>query len=449
MTEIASLLSKNPPVITHEDIVRSHEQKVLEQVIPWDGYHKANLIMEKELELLRKYDKKSPEEKLARIQKEGETYAELFLVLLEKLNKEETLQYLLTVIDGLVREHPESVKLFFKLANTPSYPFRPFVSILNRSNLDWYTNSKASSIIATLMSSGFPVSDENVAFVCHWLRDQLRKTEEKDICNSLSALQKLLLQDSFRQPFAKEDGLNLLASLLKSKMQNAKAIQICYQVVFCLWLLSYNKAVANQIPETSIIASLVDVLKVVANDKVVRMALAAFRNLLNISTNNEEMIDCDIMKPVENLSHKNWADTDIVEDLEALKESLHKNIAMLSSFDMYRKEVLNGNLEWSPVHRSEKFWRENSHRLEEDNNKLLLVLRELLKDGNSHLVQSIACFDIGEFARFHPRGKSIIQKLHIKLPLMKLMEDQDTEVRKHALLAVQKLLVTNWEYITA
>jgi hypothetical protein len=48
-----------------------------------------------------------------------------------------------------------------------------------------------------------------VAFVCHWLREQLRKTEEKDICNSLSALQKLLLQDSFRQPFAKEDGINL------------------------------------------------------------------------------------------------------------------------------------------------------------------------------------------------------------------------------------------------
>ncbi len=45
-----------------------------------------------------------------------------------------------------------------------------------------------------------------------------------------------------------------------------------------------------------------------------------------------------------------------------------------SSFDVYKKEVLSGNLEWSTAHRSEKFWRENSHRLEEDNHKVLLYV---------------------------------------------------------------------------
>jgi len=117
---------------------------------------------------------------------------------------------------------------------------------------------------------------------------------------------------------------------------------------------------------------------------------------------------------------------------------------------MYKKEVLSGNLEWSPVHRSEKFWRENSHKLEEDNFKLLLVLKGLLEKGAAtSSVQSIACFDVGEFARLHPRGKIIVQKLKIKLPLMQLMEDNDVEVKKQALLAVQKLMVTNWEYLTA
>lgn len=115
---------------------------------------------------------------------------------------------------------------------------------------------------------------------------------------------------------------------------------------------------------------------------------------------------------------------------------------------MYKKEILSGNLEWSPVHRSEKFWRENAHRFEEDNHKLLLVLKDLVSKSSPQL-QSIACFDIGEFARHHPRGKIIIQKLGIKLPLMNLMEDADPDVRKNALLAVQKLMVTNWEYLTA
>jgi V-type H+-transporting ATPase subunit H len=451
--QIATLLSKNSLVITHEDIVRSTAEKVLEQVIPWDGYHRANLILERELELIKKYDKKSQDVRAGLIDKAGETYAELFLDLLVKINKEETLQYLLTLIDNLLREKPESVNLFFKLsAKNPSYPFQPFMSLLNRSNLDWYTNSRASSVIATLMSSGLPVSDENVNFACHWLREQLRKSEEKDICNSLSALQKLLTNDNFRKPFAKEEGLNLLGTLLKSKMGSTKAIQICYQVVFCLWLLSYNREVAEQMNQAHIIPSLAEVLKLVSNDKVVRMTIATLRNLLNISTNNEQMIDANIMKPLLTLSQKNWADPDIVEDLEMIKEGLERNLVVLSSFDMYKKEVLSGNLEWSPVHRSEKFWKENSHKLEEDNHKLLLVLKGLLSDGAdraaSPAVQAIACFDIGEFARFHPRGRIIVQQLHIKLPLMKLMEDPDPEVRKHALLAIQKLMVTNWEYLT-
>jgi len=444
-------LLENVP-ITHEDVVRSYAEKVLENTIPWDGYNRANLILERELDLIKKYDKKPSDVKAALIAKDGEIYVELFLDLLVKINKEETLQYLLTTIDHLLKDQPESVRLFFKLsAKNNKYPFEPFISLLNRSNVDWYTKSRASYIVATLASSGHPISEDTVKFFCGWLRDQLREPDDKHVCNSLSALQKLLLQDNFREPFAKEDGLNLLGTLLLSKMQHAKTIQVCYQVVFNLWLLSYNRAIAEQVNSTNIISSLVEALKVVSNDKVIRMAVATIRNLLTISTNNEQMIDADIMKPLDHLSNKNWADQDVVEDIEVVLAALEKNLIYLSSFDMYKKEVLSGKLVWSPVHRSEKFWRENIHRLEEDNHKLLLVLKGLLSGGadpSTTSVQSIACFDVGEFARFHPRGKIIVQQLGIKLPLMKLMEDPDENVRKHALLAVQKLMVTNWEYLS-
>ena len=42
-----------------------------------------------------------------------------------------------------------------------------------------------------------------------------------------------------------------------------------------------------------------------------------------------------------------------------------------SSFDEYASEVRSGRLEWSPVHKSEKFWRENNTRLNEKNYELL------------------------------------------------------------------------------
>ena len=42
-----------------------------------------------------------------------------------------------------------------------------------------------------------------------------------------------------------------------------------------------------------------------------------------------------------------------------------------SSFDEYHSEVVSRRLEWSPVHKSEKFWRENASRLNEKNYELL------------------------------------------------------------------------------
>ena len=43
----------------------------------------------------------------------------------------------------------------------------------------------------------------------------------------------------------------------------------------------------------------------------------------------------------------------------------------ISSFDEYSSELKSGRLEWSPVHKSEKFWRENAVRLNEKNYELL------------------------------------------------------------------------------
>lgn len=84
----------------------------------------------------------------------------------------------------------------------------------------------------------------------------------------------------------------------------------------------------------------------------------------------------------------------------------------------------------------------------------------------------MACYDIGEFVRFHPRGKkynlslfpeqpffsdgllliplsrSLIQALDAKVPIMNLMTHPDPAVQKEALLCVQKLMVHNWEYLS-
>jgi hypothetical protein len=48
-----------------------------------------------------------------------------------------------------------------------------------------------------------------------------------------------------------------------------------------------------------------------------------------------------------------------------LKEALADNIKLLSSWDKYKKEVLSGGLDWTPLHTSEQFWLENAAKFEE------------------------------------------------------------------------------------
>lgn len=76
-----------------------------------------------------------------------------------------------------------------------------------------------------------------------------------------------------------------------------------------------------------------------------------------------------------------------------------------SSYDEYVTEVRSGRLEWSPVHRSEKFWRENADRLNEKNYELLKILIHLLESSQDPLILSVASFDLGEYVRHYPRGK--------------------------------------------
>jgi len=431
---------------THEDNVRNNAEKVLSQSIPWEGYRRADLIKEVELELIKKWDKRSDEVRKGLIQKDGEIYADLFLQLLIKINKEETLQYLLTMIDQLFADQPQSIHLFLKLSTkNPTFPFKPLTALLNRGNLDWYTCARASSIIATLMVASPAPSEEYAKIMCKWVREQLTKPDEKDICNGISALQKLGKKDEIREYFAAEDGLNLLANLLEKKNKN---VQILYQTVYCLWILTYNAKVAALINDTRVIRCLVELLrKTGTHDKVIRMSLATLRNLLNVSKNNEQMIDFGIMKPLENLQNRNWADEDITDDLKYISDNLQTNINALSTFDVFKQELQSGDLDWTPAHRSEKFWKENVHHFEEDNCKALRLLKEILAGSDNSLVLSVACFDVGEFARFHPRGRTLIQQMGLKVPLMKHMEDKNADVRKQALLAVQKLMVTHWEFL--
>ncbi len=65
------------------------------------------------------------------------------------------------------------------------------------------------------------------------------------------------------------------------------------------------------------------------------------------------------------------------------------------------------------------------------------------------LTVAIACHDLGEFARHHPVGKRVLLEHNIKQSLLTLIDAQDLQVQQQSLLALQKLMVTNWEFVSS
>ena len=60
----------------------------------------------------------------------------------------------------------------------------------------------------------------------------------------------------------------------------------------------------------------------------------------------------------------------------------------------------------------------------------------------------MACFDVGEFARLYPTGKSIIKELNGLGVVMELIKCKNDEVSKAALLCSSKIMIAKWQFVS-
>lgn len=146
------------------------------------------------------------------------------------------------------------------------------------------------------------------------------------------------------------------------------------------------------------------------------------------------MSDINLINLIIKLQNRHWVDKDITDLLDKLFLHLDENCKIFSSIDKFKKEVHKGQLRWSPVH-TEKFWQENFVAFnDKDNLDLINMLVALLKHEDDR-VKAIACFDLGEFARFFPQGRQYLERLNLKVIIINLMgQAQSTaELKKEAI----------------
>ncbi|XP_069013816.1 V-type proton ATPase subunit H isoform X2 [Embiotoca jacksoni] len=432
------------------NIIAAKAAEVRANLVNWQSYLQSQMISAEDCEFIKKFEVANSEEKQVILTNEGHQCAKTFLNLMAHISKEQTVQYILTLIDDTLQENHQRVNIFFDYAKkTKNTAWSYFLPMLNRQDL--FTVHMAARIIAKLAAWGRDLmegSDLNYYF--NWIKSQLSSQSSQYVQCVAGCLQLMLRVNEYRFAWVEADGVICITAVLSNKC----GFQLQYQMVFCVWLLAFSPQLCEQLRRYNVVPALSDILQESVKEKVTRIILAAFRNLLEKSAERETrqeyalaMIQCKVLKQLENLDQQKYDDEDITEDIKYLLESLGESVQDLSSFDEYSSELKSGRLEWSPVHKSEKFWRENAVRLNEKNYELLKILTRLLEVSDDPQVIAVAAHDIGEYVRHYPRGKRVIEQLGGKQLVMNHMHHEDQLVRYNALLAVQKLMVHNWEYL--
>ncbi|XP_016936279.1 V-type proton ATPase subunit H isoform X2 [Drosophila suzukii] len=446
MTTALYLPEENIDMIAATSVLQQQAADIRTRAINWASYMQSQMISEEDYKAISALDKS----RASYLATNSSQVVKTLLNLVSHLSKDSTIQYILVLLDDLLQEDRSRVDLFHETAGKlKQCIWGPFLNLLNRQ--DGFIVNMASRILAKFACWGhetMPKSDLN--FYLQFLKDQLASNNNEYIQSVARCLQMMLRVDEYRFAFVGVDGISTLIRILSTRVN----FQVQYQLIFCLWVLTFNPLLAAKMNKFSVIPILADILSDCAKEKVTRIILAVFRNLIekpeDLSVAKDHciaMVQCKVLKQLSILEQRRFDDEDITADVEYLSEKLQNSVQDLSSFDEYATEVRSGRLEWSPVHKSAKFWRENAQRLNEKNYELLRILVHLLETSKDAIILSVACFDIGEYVRHYPRGKHVLEQLGGKQIVMQHLGHEDPNVRYEALLAVQKLMVHNWEYL--
>eukprot|EP00095_Tigriopus_kingsejongensis_P010208 maker-scaffold78_size404448-snap-gene-1.9 protein:Tk10208 transcript:maker-scaffold78_size404448-snap-gene-1.9-mRNA-1 annotation:"v-type proton atpase subunit h isoform x2" len=431
-------------------VLQQRAQDVRHKPINWPSYHSSNVIGDEDFRFISRLDVADHRARDFVIKENPTQLAKTFTNLLNLISRDQTIQYLLTLLDDILQEDKSRVELFKQYAASRNESvWAHFLNLLNRPQ--GFIMNMTSRVIAKMACwSRELMSGSDLQFYLTWLKDQLRAPGNEYIQSVARCLQMMLRIDPYREAFVHLDGISTLISVLSGRVN----FQIQYQLSFCLWVLTFNTTIAEKLHKFGVIPILADILTDAQKEKVSRIILAVFRNLIEkpedrqmVKENCISMVQCKVMKQLEFIEQRKFDDEDIQADIEFLKEKMEASLQDLSSYDEYVTEIHSGRLEWSPVHRSEKFWRENAHRLNDKNYEILKMLIHLLETCKDPLVLSVASFDLGEYVRHYSRGKHVLEQLGGKTIVMSLLAHEDPNVRYEALLAVQKLMVHNWEYL--
>jgi len=419
--------------------------KIRQKPVPWEGYQRANLMSTEEFNLVKKIYRQKPKDQEDLLLSEGKIYALLYLRLLKKMTGVDTLQCLLVLIADALVGHDERISLFTSAnAVDPELPYQALLGTLK--SQDEFLQLKSAQILTILLSSkSITLQKEQSQPILDALSALLNATSSNRKDVAVQCFGVLLSRQECRSAvWANADFVPGLRSILS----NNPSVQTCYRVCFCFWLLTFDTDIAKSIDKKyDIIPLLVNVAQGAVKEKVIRVIVATFRNLVTKapSENLPAMLVAQLLPFVKNLCGRKWTDEDIIDDIQFLRDELKANFDSLTTYDEYTSELASGHLSWTPVHESDLFWKENASKLNDKDFAQLKLLVKLLNESSDPVVLAVAAHDIGQYVKYTERGRKAVTELGAKTRVMELMTHEDSDVRYRALVSVQSLMSQPWQ----
>jgi V-type H+-transporting ATPase subunit H len=183
-----------------------------------------------------------------------------------------------------------------------------------------------------------------------------------------------------------------------------------YATICCLWYISFDEENVHLFErgDLELVPNVITELQKAEKEKILRVALALLKNLCNSSEKAVEiMVEYKLLREVDAIAKRVLKDEDVKQYLEDVSVIMENSIKLLSSFEKYMVEIENGKLVPGVTH-TESFWKENVRNFEDNRFEVIGKIAALL-DSDDEQCQLLACYDLGEFARMHPFGKSILE----------------------------------------
>ncbi len=388
------------------------------------------------------------------------------------------------------------------------------------------SKATSSSAMSTRVPS-YASAIEPLEALTAWVISQLKSSNSHTVGTTIPTIMTLMSATEGRQIFAASGGIKYLSRQLlrhrevklhsgsssnspsvssgttdrisnsSSTSSSSASVQQLYELTFCLWCLTYElnnfaDVRADFAKDGLPVMALVELVSSAPREKVVRVALAALKNLATCTasspsnadatqgeevvdedkenSNNKhhhrhhhhhhhhhlscidakvflnEMIACRLIKAITLLRERQFSDPDMIADIDTLHHLLQQNFKDMTRWEVYQNEVETGQLQWGSTH-TEAFFKENAKMMEGSNGDfhLVKILISLLSSKDEY-ISAIACFDLGEFCRHYSNGRAIAKRLGAKELVMALIEHDNPELQRHALTAVSKMMVHNWEF---